>query len=104
MKLQVKMSKSRGYYHTQTALKLSLAAAMRRLFPLKMTISRDIVESVIDVGSGFFLAVIIQLTIFPLFDLHPSIFDSMGIAIIFTVVSMTRSTLWRRYFRKRKYA
>ncbi len=102
MKLQVKMSKSRGYYHTQTALKLSLAAAMRRLFPLKMTISRDIVESVIDVGSGFFLAVIIQLTIFPLFDLHPSIFDSMGIAIIFTVVSMTRSALWRRFFRKRK--
>ena len=102
MKLRVKMSKSRGYYHTQTALKPSLAAAMRRLFPLKIKISRDIVESVIDVGSGFFLAVIIQLTIFPLFDLHPSIFDSMGIAIIFTVVSMTRSALWRRFFRKRK--
>ena len=96
------MSKSRGYYHTQTALKQSLAAAMRRLFPLKIKISRDIVESVIDVGSGFFLAVIIQLTIFPLFDLHPSILDSMGIALIFTVVSMTRSALWRRYFRKRR--
>ena len=54
-------------------------------------INRDIVESVIDVGSGFILAVLIQLLIFPLFDLHPSIFDSMGIALIFTVVSMTRS-------------
>ena len=96
------MSKSRGYYHTQTALKPSLAAAMRRLFPLKIKISRDIVESVIDVGSGFFLAVIIQLTIFPLYDLHPTILDSMGIAIIFTIVSMTRSALWRRFFRKRK--
>ena len=51
-------------------------------------IKRDIFESVIDVGSGFFIAVIIQLTIFPLFDLHPTIFDSFGIAIIFTVVSM----------------
>ena len=96
------MPKTRGYYHTQTALKPSLAAAIRLFFPLKIKISRDIVESVIDVGSGFFLAVIIQLTIFPLFDLHPSIFDSMGIAIIFTVVSMTRSALWRRFFRKRK--
>ena len=96
------MPNTRGYYHTQTALKLSLAAAMRLFFPQKMKISRDIVESVIDVGSGFFLAVIIQLTIFPLFDLHPTILDSMGIAIIFTIVSMTRSALWRRFFRKRK--
>ena len=96
------MPKTRGHYHTQTALKPSLAAAMRLFFPQKMKISRDIVESVIDVGSGFFLAVIIQLTIFPLFDLHPTILDSMGIAIIFTIVSMTRSALWRRFFRKRK--
>ena len=96
------MSKSRGYYHTQTALKPSLAAAMRLFFPQKMKISRDIVESVIDVGRGFVLAVIIHLTIFPLFDLHPTILDSMGIAIIFTIVSMTRSALWRRFFRKRK--
>ena len=62
----------------------------------------DIFESVIDVGSGFILAILIQMFIFPLFDLYPSIFDSMGIALIFTVVSMTRSALWRRYFRKRK--
>ena len=63
--------------------------------------TRDIFESVIDVGSGFILAILIQLLIFPLFDL-PSILDSMGIALIFTVVSMTRSALWRRYFRKRR--
>jgi hypothetical protein len=62
----------------------------------------DIIESIIDVGSGFLLAIIIQLLIFPLFDLYPSILDSMGIALIFTVVSMTRSALWRRYFRKRR--
>ena len=62
----------------------------------------DILESVIDVGSGFFLAIIIQLTIFPLFNLHPTIFDSFAIAIIFTVVSMTRSACWRWYFRRRK--
>ena len=62
----------------------------------------DVFESVIDVGSGFILAILIQMFIFPLFDLYPSIFDSMGIALIFTVVSMTRSALWRRYFRKRR--
>ena len=64
--------------------------------------NRDIFERVIDVGSGFILAVLIQFLIFPLFDLHPTIFDSMGIALIFTVVSMTRSALWRRYFRRNR--
>ena len=61
---------------------------------------RDIIESVIDVGSGFILAILIQLLIFPLFGLYPTIFDSMGIALIFTVVSMTRSAIWRWYFRR----
>ena len=51
---------------------------------------KDIFESIIDVGSGFILAILIQLFIFPLFGLHPTILDSMGISLIFTVVSMTR--------------
>ena len=67
-----------------------------------MIINRDIIESIIDVGSGFFLAIIIQITIFPFFDLHPTIFENFLIALLFTIVSMTRSALWRRFFRKRK--
>jgi len=63
---------------------------------------KDIFESIIDVGSGFILAILIQLLIFPLFGLHPTIFDSIGIALIFTVVSMTRSAIWRWYFRKKR--
>ncbi len=63
---------------------------------------RSLIESFIDVGSGFILAIIIQLLIFPLFDLHPSILDSMGIALIFTVVSITRSWIWRLVFTKYK--
>ena len=61
---------------------------------------RSFIESLIDVGSGFILAILIQLLIFPLFDLHPSILDSMGIALIFTVVSITRSWLWRLVFKR----
>ena len=69
---------------------------------MQLSMTSDIIESIIDVGSGFLLAIVIQLLIFQLFDLYPSILDSMGIALIFTVVSMTRSALWRRYFRKRR--
>jgi len=61
---------------------------------------RDILESIIDVGSGFILAILIQLLIFPLFGLHPTILDSIGIALIFTVVSMIRSAVWRWWFRR----
>ncbi len=61
---------------------------------------RSFIESFIDVGSGFVLAILIQLYIFPLFGLYPTIFDSMGIALIFTVVSITRSWLWRMAFKR----
>tara|TARA_B100000524_G_scaffold250200_1_gene134665 strand:- start:252 stop:458 length:207 start_codon:yes stop_codon:yes gene_type:complete len=65
-------------------------------------IKRDAIEGIIDVGSGLLLAIIIQLLVFPLFDLYPTVLDSMGIALIFTVVGMIRSSLWRWFFRKRK--
>ena len=61
----------------------------------------SLIESIIDVGSGYLLAIAIQLLIFPLFGLYPTILDSMGIALIFTVISMLRSWVWRSYFRRR---
>tara|TARA_R100000789_G_scaffold8417_1_gene12537 strand:+ start:141 stop:335 length:195 start_codon:yes stop_codon:yes gene_type:complete len=61
---------------------------------------RSFIESFIDVGSGYILAVLIQLLVFPLFGLFPTVFDSMGIALIFTVVSITRSWMWRMAFKK----
>ena len=61
---------------------------------------RSLIESIIDVGSGFILAILIQLYIFPLFGLYPSILDSIGIALIFTGVSITRSWIWRLFFKK----
>ncbi len=59
---------------------------------------RSFIESFIDVGSGFGLAVLIQLYIFPVFGLYPTIMDTIHIALIFTVVSITRSWLWRLVF------
>ena len=63
---------------------------------------RSFIESFIDVGSGFILAILIQLYIFPFFGLYPTILDSIGIALIFTVVSIIRSAFWRNFFRKIK--
>jgi len=63
---------------------------------------QQLIESIIDVGSGFILAILIQLYIFPLFKLYPTILDTIGIALIFTFVSITRSWLWRLVFKRFK--
>jgi hypothetical protein len=63
---------------------------------------RQLMESIIDVGSGLLLATLIQLYIFPFFDLHPTPIDSFQIAIIFTCISIFRSWFWRIIFNKRK--
>jgi hypothetical protein len=65
-------------------------------------LKRCFIESFIDVGSGLIVAILIQLYIFPFFGLHPTILDSIGIALIFTVVSIIRSAFWRNFFRKVK--
>ena len=59
-------------------------------------------ESSIDVGSGFFLALIVQLTLIPFFfGIKFTGVQSIGIVLTFTVVSIMRSTLWRKYFKNR---
>ena len=62
-------------------------------------LKRCFVESFIDVGSGLILAILIQLYIFPFFGLYPTILDSLGIALIFTIVSIIRSAFWRNFFK-----
>jgi hypothetical protein len=69
---------------------------------LYIKVNKNILESFIDVGSGFLLALLIQITIFPWFGLHPTIWDNISITIIFTIVSIIRSSLWRYYFRRSK--
>jgi len=61
---------------------------------------RCFIESCIDVGSGLILAILIQIFLFPFFGLYPTILDSLGIALIFTVVSIIRSAIWRSFFRR----
>jgi len=63
-------------------------------------LKRCFIESFIDVGTGLIIAILIQLYIFPFFGLYPTILDSIGIALIFTVVSIIRSAFWRNFFRK----
>jgi len=62
---------------------------------------RSLIESFIDVTSGLILAILIQLYIFPFFNLHPNILESFQIALIFTGVSILRSWCWRLFFKRK---
>ena len=61
---------------------------------------RQLIESFIDVGSGFLLAILVQVLFFPFFGLYPTVLDSIGIALIFTGVSITRPWIWRLVFKR----
>lgn len=57
-------------------------------------------ESLLNVALGFGVAIAAQLTIFPLFNLHPSLADNVAISLIFTVISLLRGYFVRRVFNK----
>ena len=61
---------------------------------------RNLIEAFIDIGSGFIIALLIQIYIFPLFGLYPTIVVGIKIALIFTVISILRSWFWRTVFKR----
>lgn len=55
-------------------------------------------ETILDIGSGFVLAILTQIIIFPYFGYEVTMLKSIHLALIFTGISMLRSWCWRMYF------
>lgn len=66
----------------------------------KMQQSRvmSIIESVTNVVSGYLIAILTQFAVFPAFGINISFTEQLGVALIFTVVSLLRIYLLRRFF------
>ncbi len=58
----------------------------------------SLIEIGLNVGSGFLVAWVMTLTVLPLFGLNTTINESFQITLIYTLVSVFRGYLWRRYF------
>ena len=58
----------------------------------------SLIESLTSVGIGWFIGVILNMLILPLFDYDVSLTDGVLISIIFTAVSIIRSYVIRRLF------
>lgn len=59
---------------------------------------QSLTESVVNVVIGYTVAVISQLLIFPLFDIHIPLHDNLLIGVWFTGISLVRSYVIRRWF------
>ena len=58
----------------------------------------SLIESGMNIAIGYVVALASQLLIFPLFDIHIPLSDNMLIGAWFTVISLARSYVIRRWF------
>ena len=62
---------------------------------------QSLIESFVNVSIGYLTALLSQVLIFPLFDIYVTLQDNLLIGLYFTIISLLRSYLARRYFNKR---
>ena len=58
----------------------------------------SLIESLLNILIGYFVALASQLMIFPLFDINVSLTTNLWIGLWFTAVSLIRSYIIRRWF------
>jgi len=58
-------------------------------------------ESIINILIGYIVAILSQLIVFPMFDIEVPLSDNLLIGIYFTIFSLARSYMIRRYFNMR---
>lgn len=59
----------------------------------------SLIESVVNVGSGFLLSLVLwQFVLAPWFGYEVTISTNLQLTTVFTVVSVGRGYLWRRFF------
>lgn len=58
----------------------------------------SLVESVTNVVTGYLIALVVQVLVYPLFDIHVSMAQNAAIAAIFMAVGIARHYILRRLF------
>ena len=62
----------------------------------------SLIETLTSVFAGWLIGVILNMLVLPLFDYDVSLTDGVLISIIFTVVSVIRSYIIRRWFNSKE--
>ena len=61
----------------------------------------SLVEVLLNTVIGWLTAIITQIIVFPLFDIHVSFSEQIGISLIFTTIAIVRSYMIRRWYNKK---
>ena len=61
----------------------------------------SLVEVMMNIVIGYVVAILSQIVIFPKFNIHISLTDDLMIGLWFTVISLVRSYIIRRWFNAR---
>ena len=63
---------------------------------------QSLIETLTSVFVGWLIGVILNLTVLPLFDYNITVVDSLLVSLIFTVVSVARGYVIRRWFNSKE--
>lgn len=61
----------------------------------------SLIESLMNIAIGYGVALISQIVIFPMFDIHIPLSSNLLIGAWFTLISLARSYVIRRWFNAR---
>jgi hypothetical protein len=63
----------------------------------------SLIESLMNTSIGYIVALLSQIVIFPLFEIHIPLSSNLWICAWFTVISLVRSYIIRRWFNARMH-
>ena len=66
------------------------------------TKKQSLIESLTSTTIGIIIGIVLNVTILPIFGYPVSLSDSLWISVIFTVVSIIRSYIIRRWFNSKE--
>ena len=67
---------------------------------MSQTKTHSFIESLTNIAIGYTVALVSQLLIFPFYGIHISIGDNIAIGAWFTLISIIRSYVLRRWFNR----
>ena len=63
---------------------------------------QSLIETLTSVFVGWLIGVILNMLVLPLFDYNITVVDSLLVSLIFTVISVVRGYLIRRFFNSKE--
>lgn len=80
------------------------AGIAKEIVVMQQTKLGSLIESLMNIAIGYGVALISQVILFPFFDIHISLETNLWIGVWFTVISLIRSYVIRRWFNARLHA